>query len=964
MNDCPFFYFRKTILLFLLLIPGADVLADWNNFIINYNKNLYGKGAQTWQIAPYNENWIYFANNRGMLQYDGDKWSVFPLNNESDVRSISPSAQYNRIYAGGISEFGYFEPDNSGKLVYTCMSDSINETERNIGNIWGIHESDNILYVQADGTVVKVINDKYTQIPSPWKIDCSGLANGVLYVGTDNGVWLLVGNSFFPLQGGDLLKTKRIRGIIPHKEGVLIVTAYSGLYYYNGQNIVPFYTGTEEFQARHEVFCVAANDKYIALGTVHKGIILIDRTTFAVKYYNENNGLQNNTVLSLSFDASGNLWAGLDNGIDYICLTSYLTNLYTSRHSLGTGYAAILSKHNLYIGTNRGLYYTEYPVKLTDDRPAIYPVANSSGQVWDLKQIGNDLFCMHDRGIFLVKGNTMEKITPHSGIWTCELVSGTTDKMFMGVYNGVYLMEKKNGTWQVSHKIEGIEDSFRFFQQESAQILWMTDSKKLFRIELNSDLTRMLNQELIDEERGLPPGSNAHILKVSGKVLFSTTNGLYEYDNEARKLRLSEMNKLVSGAGPYFSMIETNGNLYGINNREIFVSHVNPYKQGAGTYTIPIDIPSVELVHGAETFTLLSDSLLIIPNDNGFALLKVPSIQSREKHLPEVCIRNVFISHPKDSLIYTDNFLGRKEMPFIDYAKNAIRIEYGVRGFIGEKNVRYQYRMDNNEWSDLTTSNIKEYSKLPEGLHTFMVKAVLPDAVSVEDTFTFRIFPPWYRSNLAYIFYFLIFLIIIWLVYRWDDVRLKRKKAQAVIEKDKEMKAKVEEFEQENARKEKQIIQLEKEKLQHDLQYKSQEMANLMINFARKNEILTEIKSDLYKAMSALKGEGSKESRRMLLVTSNKIDSNIQSDDVLKRIEEQFDLVHNNFMKKLQQAHPDLSLNERMMCAYLKMNLSTKEIAPLLNISVRGVETIRYRIRKKFNLEREDSLTEYLNTKF
>ena len=157
------------------------------------------------------------------------------------------------------------------------------------------------------------------------------------------------------------------------------------------------------------------------------------------------------------------------------------------------------------------------------------------------------------------------------------------------------------------------------------------------------------------------------------------------------------------------------------------------------------------------------------------------------------------------------------------------------------------------------------------------------------------------------------------------------------------------------------IVQLEKEKLEYDLQHKSQEMANLMINFVRKNEMLTEIKSEIIKVASSLRGEGAREGKQLLLVINSKIDSNIQSDEVLKRIEDQFDLIHNNFMKRLHVRHPDLSNNERMMCAYLKMNLSTKEIAPLLNISVRGVETIRYRLRKKFGLEREDSLTDYLS---
>ena len=221
--------------------------------------------------------------------------------------------------------------------------------------------------------------------------------------------------------------------------------------------------------------------------------------------------------------------------------------------------------------------------------------------------------------------------------------------------------------------------------------------------------------------------------------------------------------------------------------------------------------------------------------------------------------------------------------------------------------------------------------------------------------------PPWYRSVMAYICYIVLALFGMWGVYRWDDMRVKRKKQQAIVEKDKELFEMEKEYEEEKARNEKQIMQLEKEKLEHDLQHKSQEMANLMINFVRKNEMLTEIKSEIAKVSAMLKGEGSRESKQQLILINSKIDSNIQSDEVLKRIEDQFDLIHNNFMKRLHAKHPDLSNNERMMCAYLKMNLSTKEIAPLLNISVRGVETIRYRLRKKFGLEREDSLTDYLS---
>ena len=161
------------------------------------------------------------------------------------------------------------------------------------------------------------MNGKYTAIDAAAKIECSAMVNGVLYIGTDYGVYVLVGNTFFPLQGAESLMSKRIRGIIPHGKGVIVVTAYDGLFYCDGGVTRPFLTGAETFLRDNEVFCVASSGNQIALGTVHKGIILVNKQTLVTKYFNENNGLQNNTVLSMAFDSSHNLWAGLDSGIDY-----------------------------------------------------------------------------------------------------------------------------------------------------------------------------------------------------------------------------------------------------------------------------------------------------------------------------------------------------------------------------------------------------------------------------------------------------------------------------------------------------------------------------------------------------------------------------------------------------------------------------------------------------------------------
>ena len=947
-----------------LLVSVCASASDWNNFIINYNKTLYGKGSQTWQIGSYSSNWSYFANKNGMLQFDGNSWNIFPLKNGSDVRSVLPSVSQKRIYAGGINEFGYFEPGDDGRLIYTCMSDSLDATSRAIGNVWGIHENDNILYLQGDGRVLKFLNGKYTTIEMNCKIDCSDMVNGVLYIGTDHGVWVLVGNTFFPLQGAEVLKSKRIRSIIPYKDGVLVVTAYDGLFYCDGRTTVPFLTGVESFMRQNEVFCAAASGGKIALGTIHKGILLIDTQTKRIKFFNEYNSLQNNTVLSVAFDHWGNLWAGLDSGIDYVCLNSSLTNLYSYPYSYGTGYAALLSEDRLYLGTNRGLYYTHYPVQLTDNLPDIHPVAQSSGQVWNLCRIDDDIFCLHDRGVFLVEGNSMKKIADVAGAWGCQPVVGKKRLIYVGVYDGLYLMEKKDAVWKVVCKVEGLFDSCRFLEQQSASVLWVCLSGEVKRVKLSDDLSRVVEIKSYNTNNGFPSDKDIFVSKVDGRICFATPKGVYRYNESADCMEpFQEMNLLLNGLNRYSRLVQYNNHLISLSQQEICIASLRNYKKGAETCIVPIELPSVELVQGAEVIVPVSDSLMIIPDYDGFALFKIPSHNQQKDHSDLIHIRNVYLSYPKDSLIYTDNFLSVKSTPEIAYNQNAIRFEYGISSLTHGEELSYQYRLNDRKWSEYTNVQTKEYSNLPEGDYTFEVKAVFRNGTTATDSFSFRILPPWYRTGIAYLCYFMLFLLLMWYVYKWDDLRVKRKKQQAVVEKDKELQELEKEYEEESARKERQIVELEKEKLEYELKHKSQEMANLMINFVRKNEMLTEIKSDLFKVVTALKGEGSKEYKKMLLLVSNKIDSNIQSDEVLKRIEEQFDLVHNNFMKRLGEKHPDLSFNERMMCAYLKMNLSSKEIAPLLGISVRGVETIRYRLRKKFELDREDSLIDYLSQK-
>ncbi|MBO4985361.1 MAG: transcriptional regulator [Bacteroides sp.] len=949
------------ILLAILLIYCTPCRADWNNFIVNFDKSLYGRGTQTWQIAPYDEKWAFFANKNGLVQLDGNTWQTFALNNRSDVRSVYPSKSQKRVFVGGINEFGYFEPGKDGLLEYHCISDTLKDEIRLLGNVWQIFETENILYFQGDNKIVKCLNGKHSVIEMEGKIECSALVNGILYVGTNRGIWMLVGNTFFPLQGSERLNTLRFRSIVPYKEGILVATDYNGLFYCDGYSAQQVETGAEVYMRENEVFCMAKQGDKIALGTIHGGLLLIDLASGQIECFDENNGLQNNTVLSLAFDAVGNLWAGLDSGMDYVYLNSPFTNLYTYPHSYGSGYTAFQEGKSLYLGTNRGLYRVDYPVVMKNNLPLITSVPYSSGQVWNLCKVGDELFCLHDRGLFLIQDNKLERVTDLTGVWCCQQVVGHADKMYVGAYEGLYLLKKEQGKWRMECRIRYLDDSCRLFEQETDRVLWICNSDNVVRLELNMQLNAVDKRKEYRETEGLSSTYDVSVAKIEGGIYFTTAQGVYKYNRFKDIMEPApEINSLLSGVTSYTRLREYNGKLIGLSTHEVCVSNLGTYKRGVNSIVYPIHQSLIEYVDGFEAIVPLNDSLVIIPNEGGFSLFNVYAEKTKHNRENSLSIKNMYLSYPKDSLVYSANYLNKKVTPEIDYTLNSVRFEYGIPLLVMGDEIRFQYRMNEEPWSDFTTTHTKEYSNLSEGDYQFQVKALFPDGTISMDSISFSILPPWYKSTSAYICYLLLTIFFLWCVYRWDDVRVRRKKEQVAQEKEQEMHALEQVYEEESARQKHQIMQLEKEKLEYDLKHKSQEIANLMINTVRKNEMLTNVKSEIAKVIPMLKGEGAREGRQHLLLINNKIDSTIQSDDVLKRIEEQFDLIHNNFMERLRTKHPNLSNGERIMCAYLQMGLSTKEIAPLMNISVRGVETLRYRLRKKFELPREESLTDYL----
>ena len=137
--------------------------------------------------------------------------------------------------------------------------------------------------------------------------------------------------------------------------------------------------------------------------------------------------------------------------------------------------------------------------------------------------------------------------------------------------------------------------------------------------------------------------------------------------------------------------------------------------------------------------------------------------------------------------------------------------------------------------------------------------------------------------------------------------------------------------------------------------YKNKELADVSMHLVERSEALIKIKDELQRLY---KKTGGDHDVRQVLTLVNEIEKNNTN---WEQFAAHFDEINNDFIKNLKLAFPQLTSNDLKVCTYLQLKLTSKQIAQLMNISVRGVEISRYRLRKKLQIPSGQTLTEFLS---
>lgn len=963
--------FKKLVFLLLCGSFAIEAIGEFTNigvpYIHNYPKNEYKAGTQNWSVTQSQQGFMYFANNSGLLTFDGIKWQLYQMPNLSVVRSVFKNED-GRIFVGAYNELGEMVTDNSGRMKFVSFKRFIPSEFQNFDDIWNIttyknqivYQSYNFAFLFEDDSIVSVVR-------APSRFQNSYKINGRLYF-NDSEIGLLEYDSgqLVPLAGSEVIKNEEIWSVLPFGNGgnLLIFTSDKGAYIFDKSGIKPWDVPVNSLFKKYQVFsAINIHDNLIAIGTVQDGLLIINQEGELLQHINRQKGLQNNTVLKVFADRDRNLWLGLDNGIDYLNINSPITFL-REPEGIGAGYTSIIFKGKIYLGTNQGLYTKDLTDIKSNEKFHLIPGTN--GQVWYLGVHDDILLCGHNNGTFIIEGEKARQISKTGGAWKFMQLKRFPGYLIGGTYEGLIYFEKLNGEWKYVDQIKGFKESFRVFEEDENGNLWMSHGfKGIYKIELGSKLGQLESFKYYDKTSGLPSNYNLNIYKIKGRIVVTSNLGLYEYNPKTdRFVSSDDLNELFGSMKDLSYLHEDErGNIWYIEHDNsktkagvLRIHDDNSYKN----ITAPFALLTNKFINGFEFIYPYSESQVFFGIEDGFAhYSQSVAFSSTDEFSAYI---NQAAATYLDSIFYSGNKINPTKktiqptyiFPFKD---NAFRFSYTSPLYENIDNIEFSYRLSgyNEKWSDWSTTSFNEYAKLPPGTFILNVKARnLSGIESLVDTLEFTISPPWYRSVYAYVFYFIflivIILFLIWLVLKRIEISKRKERLKHL----QSYRQKEQEYKRQSLVAEKKIISLKNEKLRIEMVHRNKELANQTMNLIQKNKFLQKIKEDLDKLKKSSSDESLKSKISGLI---NKIDKDIDHEKQWEVFESAFDEVHEDFLSRLKKQFPNLTPKELKLCAYLRMNISTKEIAPLMNISVRGVEILRYRVRKKLNIDRDQNLT-------
>ncbi len=899
---------RFLFLLFFLLAFNAYA-ADWqesfNRYVHNFKTSEYGGDSQVWSIDSNGAGFIFMAAGTRLVVWDGSIWENYTVDDVSVIRNLRYDSLSGKLYCAGDNFFGYWERDRYGDMVFRSLYKNSDLSRNEI--FWKIIPSGDIIYLQTHDALFLFREDELVMLRTA---DVGYLFNigDEVYCQLDGELCMITGSEIISLSARI---DDRIIMLTRDCGHILCLAEASGFMILDESGKFVPYDSFEDVNSRfskQRVFtaAVSCSGDYL-VGTVLDGMYIVDAYGNIKEHYGAEQGLKYTTVLSVFEAGGGDIYIGSDGGMAVIENDTGVRYFHPVSSRIGYVYTSALFNGSLYIGTNKGLYRVE-------DNDAVL-VDGSQGQIWDLIHCGEELAVIEDKGLYVLD-MTARYRKLFSGVWCMTAVSGRKNYFCASDNQGIILLEKNSdGSLKMRNRLLNYDNPNNSIIFDKYGYMWVDELRgHVRRLSVDVDLSAV--NGITDYKVGTNEDAIIRACKVDGEVLFVSGDKCYTYSPYKDSVivngyytelfsRFDSDELLITQAGNHFFNYSDNS--------------VDEILRNGTEVRVRRDIfSSTDLDHLPRRFRRLSmfnDSTLMC----GFS-----------EYLGMVPVRNDLWHTDPDVLILniSCNYKGEEcKLPvgedILEFPYGAVDLRIRVCAFpVGS----LMYRLDGGGWIPVSDDNSIIIKYIRSGRH--LLEIGCDGSVAVAQNIYIR-----RHFTASWWFISCVFLILLLLSYAGLYIYRRR---VAKLRSQYEMIRQNE------------ILSLE-------LKERSKKLSIMSLNEMNVNNML----NDILKHLDQVPAEET--DSRKLKAAKRCVEKYMRENGNWKTFEIYFNSIFDGFFDKLSEAYPKLTGNDLKICAYVKLGMSTKEIAAMMNIEVSSAESARYRLRKNMGLSPSDSLTEVLS---
>ena len=916
-------------------------------FITSFN--ISEMGVRNVEQLKQAENGLYYmATSKGLLETDGVNHFLYRKGKLTNLTSIYIFSD-KLIYSAGIGGFGLWEKNEYGRFEYTSLHYVAPTKEDYLQPIFSnivSHENHMVFKSQDQLFFFNPKDGNITTLKAPEYYKNIFKTSSYLFFSDFQG-------SIYTIQGDDMTLFDDFKQTVSDLINVFEIAQNDFVFIFkNGQVWSKKGTSTRNVANLKSIVINTAirnKNNQIVIGTNQNGIYILDNQFRPKKTITDTDGLQSNYINGLYEDAQENLWAISDKVIHNIKQNNVVHYIKESKNQ-GQSHGFILHNNLFLNATNQGLFSTDIRSKSS----LASLVKNSQGVNWHIEKIDNTVFVGHEKGIFIYeRDNSLRLLHPVNGVWDFKQHDSRKDLIYCGTYNGILILKKNNGKWSFYKRLDGFYDSSRFMEFDSNYLWVCHPAKGFFKLGLSDNLENIKSFEFLKNFDSDDELFYNYFFKLNDALIFYNPQGFYKYDDTDKAFyKSSAVTELFKGISDLSFVKQLDNSLWFSTNKHIGLFDLELRKSTL------FKNKKIKTLGDFSKFKRLNEKYVLFNSEDQVFVFNEEAIarQGRDSVVQKPLIKTVKFVGINDTIQHTivqDNI---KSFP---YASNSLSIQAQLPNYLGSSTHVVEYKVnDEGKWFEADDNLVIKINGLETNNYKFYIRTNDQQGnFSDNIEFEFKIQPKWYLSTAAFMIYAVLTMGFFLIVTVRQEIRNKKKSERLIKKEKRKQKERINRLELQKLKDEKTMLALEQDKLQLEIKNRNQELAFTTYNNIKKNDLLINLKNHIFKLNDVIK---EKELSPKMKSIVKRIDVELKETYDWVKFEFHFKKSNPDFFSKLDDLHPDLTPNDIRICAFIKLNIPTKQMASLLNINPKSLEMTRYRLRKKLGLAERSILYNYI----